>query len=42
MGNTEIEVRPLTGTIGAEVFGIDLSNDLDEAARAALRRAFLD
>jgi len=42
MGNAGIEVRPLTGTIGAEVFGIDLSRGLVETQRAALHRAFLD
>jgi len=42
MGNAGIEIRPLTGAIGAEVFGADLSRGLDETQRAALHRAFLD
>jgi taurine dioxygenase len=37
-----IEVRPITGSLGAEIHGIDLSGDLDAASVAAVRRALLD
>jgi alpha-ketoglutarate-dependent taurine dioxygenase len=38
-----IDVRPLTPTIGAEVFGVDLSTGLDDPATAdTIRKAFID
>ncbi len=39
---TQLDVRPMTGAIGAEIFGVDLSADLDDATIAAIRRALLD
>lgn len=39
---TSIEVRPLTGALGAEIHGPDLNADLDDATVAAIRRALLD
>ena len=42
MGAMPIEVRPITGALGAEVHGVELGADLDEAAVAAVRRALLD
>eukprot|EP01030_Chromulinospumella_sphaerica_P028925 gene28925-29312_t len=38
---TRFEVRPLTPTIGAELLGIDLSQDLDDAMIADIRAALL-
>ncbi|MEM8903527.1 MAG: TauD/TfdA family dioxygenase [Actinomycetota bacterium] len=38
--DTSIDVEPVTGTLGAEVRGLDLSADLDEATVGALRAAF--
>ena len=35
-----IEVKPLSGTCGAEIFGIDLSEDLGNEAFAEVQRAF--
>ena len=37
-----LDVRPLSGVLGAEIFGIDLSQPLDDASIAGVRRAFLD
>jgi taurine dioxygenase len=39
---TSIEVRPLTGALGAEVHGPDLSAHLDDTMVAAIRQALLD
>ncbi|MEX1034777.1 MAG: TauD/TfdA family dioxygenase, partial [Sneathiella sp.] len=41
MDYKNIQVEPLTGTIGAEISGVDLSR-LDEDAVAEIRRAFLE
>jgi taurine dioxygenase len=35
-------VKPLTPTIGAEIFGVDLAKPLDDATLAALHRTLLD
>jgi len=35
-----IEVRPLAGALGAEIFGIDLAGPLDDALLAEIRAAF--
>ena len=37
-----IEVEPLTATIGAEVSGVDLADDLDEAVIEEIRAALLE
>lgn len=37
-----LQVRPLAGSMGAEILGIDLSSEIDEAVFARLRQAFLD
>lgn len=37
-----IEVRPLAGALGAEVFGIDMAGDLDDEVVREVRQAFLD
>ncbi|MGH7783770.1 MAG: TauD/TfdA dioxygenase family protein [Candidatus Binatia bacterium] len=37
-----IKVKPLTGAIGAEIEGVDLSRSLDEATKAEVMRAFSD
>lgn len=38
----QIEVRPLAGALGAEVFGVDLRRELKAETIAEIRRAFLD
>jgi len=42
MSNHGIEIRRLTPTIGAELFGVDLGQPLDEGQFAAIRQALLD
>ncbi len=37
-----IEVRPLTGVVGAEIHGVDLAGDVTDAQFAEIRRAFHD
>jgi taurine dioxygenase len=39
---TGVQVTPLTSAIGAEVAGVDLADDLDDATVAAIRAALLD
>jgi taurine dioxygenase len=40
--NDVVDVRPIAGAIGAEISGVDLSGEIDEATLAAIRRAWLD
>jgi taurine dioxygenase len=42
MRNDRIEIRPLSGAIGAEISGVDLAAPLDDATVARLRRALLE
>ena len=39
---SSIEVRPLSGVLGAEVFGIDLAEEIDEDVFAAVKQAYHD
>src|SRR5690348_10870064 len=39
MPASKIDVQPLTGALGAELFGVNLADDLDAATIAAIRRA---
>ena len=41
-GYQRIEVQPLTGSIGAEIFGLDLSKPMDDESVAEVRRALLE
>jgi taurine dioxygenase len=41
MRNSQIEVRPIAGSIGAEIHNVDVSQDLDQATIADIRRALL-
>jgi alkyl sulfatase len=36
-----LDVRPLTGTIGAEIRGVDLREPLDDATAAEIRQLWL-
>ncbi|MGD8810798.1 MAG: TauD/TfdA family dioxygenase [Gammaproteobacteria bacterium] len=42
MSHERIEVKPIAGACGAEVFGVDLSKPLDDRAFAEVKKAFLD
>jgi taurine dioxygenase len=41
MASNAMRVHPIAGAIGAEILGIDLGEELDDAAIAAIRRAWL-
>ena len=36
------DIRPFADTMGAEIFGLDISQPIDEATRDAIMRAFLE
>ncbi|RPI41736.1 MAG: taurine dioxygenase, partial [Hyphomicrobiaceae bacterium] len=42
MRNSQIEVRPIAGSIGAEIHGVDVSEDLDDRTIGDIRQALLD
>jgi taurine dioxygenase len=42
MISNSLEIRPVAGALGAEIGGIDLTQDLDADTIAAVRRAWLD
>jgi taurine dioxygenase len=42
MSKKRLDIRPLSGAIGAEIFGVDLARELDDDTVAAIRRAWLD
>jgi alpha-ketoglutarate-dependent taurine dioxygenase len=35
-----LAIRPIAGTVGAEIAGVDLARDLDAATIAAIRRTW--
>ena len=39
--DNDFDIRPLSGALGAEVFGLDLARPLSDAALARLQRAYL-
>jgi taurine dioxygenase len=41
MARKSIELRPIAGSIGAEIFGVDLAGDVEDAVVADIRRAWL-
>ena len=42
MRNRHIDVQPIAGALGAEIFGVDVSRHLDDAVIAEIRQALLD
>lgn len=42
MAREAIDVRPIAGNIGAEIFGVDLAGDVDDAVIADIRHAWLE
>src|SRR5438270_11222296 len=42
MGRRSISIQPLAGAIGAEIAGVDLAQQLDDATIAAIRQAWLE
>src|SRR5207249_1094630 len=38
----KLDIRPRSGAIGAEIFGVDLAKELDDETVAAIRRVWLD
>ncbi len=42
MRASAIEVRPIGGAIGAEIYGVDLRQEVSDATIAAIRRAWLE
>jgi len=42
MRNSRIDVQPIAGALGAEVHGVDVSQDLDDSTVAEIRQALLD
>ncbi|MBT6913805.1 MAG: TauD/TfdA family dioxygenase, partial [Rhodospirillaceae bacterium] len=42
MGQQAIEIKPLSGAVGAEIYGVDLARDLDNSEMATVRQAFFD
>lgn len=42
MRNSQIEITPIAGALGAEISGVDVAQDLDEGVIAEIRQALLD
>lgn len=42
MRNSQLEVRPLAGAVGAEVLGVDIAEDLSDGVVGEIRQALLD
>ena len=42
MRNTSIEIQPIAGALGAEISGVDVSQDLPDGTIADIRQALLD
>jgi len=40
--NSSIQIKPIAGACGAEIHGVDLSHELDDAIFDAIKQAFLD
>jgi taurine dioxygenase len=42
MRNSHIEIQPIAGALGAEIGGVDVAEDLDDAVIGEIRQALLD
>jgi len=42
MGTNTLDIRPLSGALGAEILGIDLAHDLGDDTVTAIRAAWLE
>ena len=42
MGNNNVEVRPYSSAVGAEILNVDLSTELDNKTCSTIQQAFLD
>ena len=42
MRNTQMEIRPISGALGAEIFGVDLTAGVNDETFDRIRGAFLD
>src|ERR1700730_17088524 len=42
MARKRLDIHPLAGAIGAEIFGVDLARELDSDTVAAIRKVWLD
>ena len=42
MRNSHIEIQPIAGALGAEIGGVDVAQDLDDAVVGEIRKALLD
>src|SRR5438046_5023279 len=42
MSKKKLDIRPLSGAVGAEIFGADLAQELDAETVAAIRKVWLD
>ncbi len=42
MRSNRLDVRPISGALGAEIYGVDVSADLDDEITAAIRQTLLD
>ena len=42
MATNALDIRPLSGALGAEILGIDLAHDLGDDTVAAIRAAWLE
>ena len=42
MGDPNIDIRPISGALGAEIYGVDLAQPLNNTVIKAIHKAFLD